>query len=367
MKKLIIGIIIGISITATSSVFADSVKEYILTKIDYPILVKGKEYTNADLPALNYQGNTYVPLKAVGDVLGAAVTWNEQLKRVEIGEVAVSPVNGASGASGQGTSSAVIQTPTESKPVQSNVPQIAKNLIFVNNQQVTPEVLYKQGNEFLAPIRLLSESLGVTATWNDSTKQITFKSDKDVLVLTIGLSTAVFNGNTLSMPLPLQIKDGSTLAPMRFVIETFGGAISVDDATGKINIKAVLSTNGSDTNASDIEKRLNINYSKFKEDFSIGKKELSVSNIVTTQVKYTGSLDQNSFSKYWSDLGNLKDEYLKKYAAEVQALNPQYPLSIGFVYGASSSFLASGYVESNNVVINMYVAPNPFPSSDQLK
>jgi hypothetical protein len=39
------------------------------------------------LPLLNYQGNTYVPLKAVGDVLEANVKWNEHFKRVEIGEI----------------------------------------------------------------------------------------------------------------------------------------------------------------------------------------------------------------------------------------------------------------------------------------
>ncbi len=84
MKKLIAGIIIGSALTATTSVFADSIEQFILTKVNYPLIVKGKEYTNAELPVLNYQGNTYVPLKAVGDVLGTTVKWNDQLKRVEI-------------------------------------------------------------------------------------------------------------------------------------------------------------------------------------------------------------------------------------------------------------------------------------------
>lgn len=86
MKKIVTGIVIGVGLTMTTSVFADSIKEYILTKVQYPLLVNGFEYKNAELPVLNYDGNTYVPLKAVGDVLGAEVTWNQGLKRVEIND-----------------------------------------------------------------------------------------------------------------------------------------------------------------------------------------------------------------------------------------------------------------------------------------
>ncbi|MBV6717295.1 stalk domain-containing protein [Paenibacillus chitinolyticus] len=75
MKKLVTGIIIGCALTTTTSVFADSVKEYLLSKVTYPIVVNNKLYSN-DQPILNYEGSTYVPLKAVGDMLGANVKWD---------------------------------------------------------------------------------------------------------------------------------------------------------------------------------------------------------------------------------------------------------------------------------------------------
>jgi hypothetical protein len=90
MKRFVAGIVIGSALAISTSVFADSIEQYILTKVNYPLVVKGKEYANADLPVLNYQGNTYVPLKAIGDVLGTKVNWNDQLKRVEIGNNEVS-------------------------------------------------------------------------------------------------------------------------------------------------------------------------------------------------------------------------------------------------------------------------------------
>lgn len=58
--------------------------KYSLTEATYPIEVNGSAYANPLLPVLNYKGSTYIPLRAVGDILGATVTWNEAAKKVEI-------------------------------------------------------------------------------------------------------------------------------------------------------------------------------------------------------------------------------------------------------------------------------------------
>jgi hypothetical protein len=63
---------------------AAMVKQYTLIEAAYPIEVNGSTYENSQLPILNYQSNTYIPLRAVGDLLGSNVTWNPVLKRVEI-------------------------------------------------------------------------------------------------------------------------------------------------------------------------------------------------------------------------------------------------------------------------------------------
>ncbi|MBD3918357.1 hypothetical protein H8B09_06285 [Paenibacillus sp. PR3] len=64
--------------------FADTVKQYVLVKVGYPVYVNGQEYTSGEQPILNYQGNTYVPMRSVGDILGADVRWNSELNRSEI-------------------------------------------------------------------------------------------------------------------------------------------------------------------------------------------------------------------------------------------------------------------------------------------
>lgn len=87
-KSLIVVLILSI-ITSTSAIAVSSA-DFILKKASYPILVSGTNYTDPELPLLNYQGSTYVPLRAIGELYGANIGWNEKLRQVEIGESNVS-------------------------------------------------------------------------------------------------------------------------------------------------------------------------------------------------------------------------------------------------------------------------------------
>lgn len=86
MKKVILGIVIGVTLSFTTSVFANSYEQYILTKATYPIFINNVKYENASLPVLNYHGNTYVPLKSFGHLVQKKVAWNPALQRVEISQ-----------------------------------------------------------------------------------------------------------------------------------------------------------------------------------------------------------------------------------------------------------------------------------------
>jgi len=86
MKKMMIGILIGFAMSIAATAYAETAKQFILTKVTYPIFVNGVEYKDEKLPALNYEGNTYIPLAKIGDILGVDYRWNAEKRRVEIGE-----------------------------------------------------------------------------------------------------------------------------------------------------------------------------------------------------------------------------------------------------------------------------------------
>ncbi|MCR8981573.1 stalk domain-containing protein [Brevibacillus laterosporus] len=86
MKKVLMGVILGVCVSTAFSVFAAPVKQFILTKVNYPVIVDGKEYKDEKNPVLNYQGSTYVPLAKISDLTGVTYKWNDSLKRLEIGD-----------------------------------------------------------------------------------------------------------------------------------------------------------------------------------------------------------------------------------------------------------------------------------------
>ncbi|XEC97248.1 Gmad2 immunoglobulin-like domain-containing protein [Paenibacillus tarimensis] len=83
-KGFVAGLAAGSMLMLAIPSFAATVKQYLLVKSGYPIVVNGSVYNSPDLPVLNYEGNTYIPMRAVGQILGASVMWNKELKRAEI-------------------------------------------------------------------------------------------------------------------------------------------------------------------------------------------------------------------------------------------------------------------------------------------
>lgn len=83
-KGFVTGLVMGLCLMLTANLVAATVSQYLLVPAEYPILVDGQVYDEETLPMMNYQGYTYVPLRAVSELLGVDILWNEVLKQVEI-------------------------------------------------------------------------------------------------------------------------------------------------------------------------------------------------------------------------------------------------------------------------------------------
>lgn len=82
-KPFFIGLLAGAILFGLIPVYG-TVTEYILHKADYKLIVNNKEYQSKELPILNYNGNTYVPLKEIGSLLNVTVNWTTSSGQVEI-------------------------------------------------------------------------------------------------------------------------------------------------------------------------------------------------------------------------------------------------------------------------------------------
>ena len=83
-KGFIVGIATGCALMFTVTAYGETAKEFVLKTVSYPILVNGETYVSEELPVLNYEGHTYIPMRAIGDVLGANVEWNQEAFQAEI-------------------------------------------------------------------------------------------------------------------------------------------------------------------------------------------------------------------------------------------------------------------------------------------
>lgn len=86
MKRFISGVIIGAVFSSTIALAAS----YLTESATFKVMVNGNEF-NSDPPALVVEGRTYLPLRAIGDVLGVPVEWNASLNQVEVGTTASVP------------------------------------------------------------------------------------------------------------------------------------------------------------------------------------------------------------------------------------------------------------------------------------
>jgi hypothetical protein len=83
MKKFIGGLLIGIIISAATVIFA--AEQFTVLRATFPIYINGQEWKTDKLVAV-IDGSTYLPVKALGDVLGIKVEWNQDKARVDVGE-----------------------------------------------------------------------------------------------------------------------------------------------------------------------------------------------------------------------------------------------------------------------------------------
>ncbi len=76
MKKFILGFLLG-CILFTAIPISAAVQDYILRKANYSVMIKGKMYSDPDLPILNYKGYTYAPLRSMLSAAGLTINWSD--------------------------------------------------------------------------------------------------------------------------------------------------------------------------------------------------------------------------------------------------------------------------------------------------
>jgi hypothetical protein len=90
----------------------------------------------------------------------------------------------------------------------------------------------------LVPVRFVVETLDADVAWDGDLRQVTIKDEWSgtTILLTIDSGIAIVNGKEEKLDVEALITGGSTYVPVRFIVENLGGKAGWDDATRTVSI-----------------------------------------------------------------------------------------------------------------------------------
>ena len=160
-------------------------------------------------------GRTLVPLRFVGEALGAAVDYNSVSN-----EVTVTSTDGS--------------VPDSNATTVQPVPTGGINVMIdgvVQNYDQPPAIVE---GRLLVPLRGIFEALHAAIAFQGD--RITAVRGETVVQLTIGSDTALVNGKTVQLSQKSIIINGRTLVPLRFVGEALGATVDFNSATSVVRV-----------------------------------------------------------------------------------------------------------------------------------
>lgn len=88
----------------------------------------------------------------------------------------------------------------------------------------------------LTPLRAIFEAMGAKVDYDAATRSVTATKGSTTVKLTLDSKTVYVNGEKQELEVPATLVGGYTLAPARFVGETFGGKVGWDGGTRTVTI-----------------------------------------------------------------------------------------------------------------------------------
>ena len=112
------------------------------------------------------------------------------------------------------------------------------SLIYFNEKPVNLQgiKIYNENGYIYLPVRTFAELIQAQLTWNSETQEATIHKNKQIVKLTANSNYVWNNDEKIELPSPVRLKNGFTMVPLRFLVETFGLEIKWDGRMKVVNI-----------------------------------------------------------------------------------------------------------------------------------
>jgi len=111
--------------------------------------------------------------------------------------------------------------------------------IVVDGQVLSPDVpLQIVDGRTLVPVRFVAEALGAEVNWDGKARMVTINKEQTYIKLFIGNKVAVKNDVEVQLDVPAGIIKGRTMVPIRFISENLGCEVSWEASSRTVMIKS---------------------------------------------------------------------------------------------------------------------------------
>jgi hypothetical protein len=112
--------------------------------------------------------------------------------------------------------------------------------IRVNHHTVdfTGQTPIEQNGHLLVPLRGVLEQLGAYVEYDSASQTVVALRGNTKISLPIGQRTATVNNNSVSLDVPAEVVNGSTMVPLRFIAESLGATVNFDINSDTVSILA---------------------------------------------------------------------------------------------------------------------------------
>lgn len=101
-----------------------------------------------------------------------------------------------------------------------------KTYVDPDNAAVMP---FTESGRTLVPVRFISEKIGGVVSWDEATQKVTIQRGSDEIILYIGLTEMLVNGERYVLDVPAKTVNGRTVIPLRAMVEAIGKKVFWDD------------------------------------------------------------------------------------------------------------------------------------------
>ena len=124
---------------------------------------------------------------------------------------------------------------------------VGDSTLVINGNSVTVEKPYVVGvGVTLVPVRVITEAFGAQVNWIEESQTVTLDYPDVNITLQIGNPVAEINGRAQTLLAAPELTGGYTMVPLRFISENFGAEVSYNELTEEITV--IKSSAGSSGN-----------------------------------------------------------------------------------------------------------------------